>query len=239
MIMWIEFVLFDLDGTLVDTVPGIEYSIREAVSRVLPDRVAPRIRERVGPPIGCILREEFHDVSPEVLQSLERAFRESYDTEGWRRSVPYPGVRPLLDGLHREGYRCYVVTNKPIRPTRLILGSLGLLDVFEAVISPDCTEPALRSKVDAVAKLIAEWGLDPARGVLVGDSIDDRRAAHSHGIAFVSADYGYGRPGDEHGVAPVFRLSRIADLGMFLRLHRDRTSLESWNRSTPRRGWEP
>ena len=85
--MKIANILLDLDGTLVDSWPGIEYASQVAVRATLPGKVMPELRPYMGPPIREMFRQALQEESVEVIIELERQFRASYDGEGWRRSV--------------------------------------------------------------------------------------------------------------------------------------------------------
>ena len=76
----------DLDGTLIDSLPGIEFSIRQAVNAVLPNSNLSDIRSYIGPPIHDIFRKLVGTQSPDVEEALLRIFREVYNGEGWRQS---------------------------------------------------------------------------------------------------------------------------------------------------------
>ena len=184
--------LFDLDGTLVDSLPGIEYSCELALQLVAPECVLPSLREYLGPPIRRILAELLPDFDAERLDEVERYFRASYDSEGWQKSVAYDGVPETLRRLAGAGYRCFVITNKPQGPSRRILAHLQLMRHIEEVVSPDSKAPPYRSKAEGVRHLIHKFGLDAERAVLVGDSEDDALAAEMSGVRFAAVSYGYG-----------------------------------------------
>jgi phosphoglycolate phosphatase len=185
-------VLFDLDGTLVDTLPGIEYSSQVAVRAVLLNREFTGLRQRIGPPIREIFHQTFPEVAPEVLDRLERHFRASYDSEGWKKSVAHPMVSATLRQLVDWGVQCFVVTNKPAAPTGRILRHLGLWEYFKETISPDSRPVPFTSKVEAIAFLLSKHSLEIGYSAFVGDSEDDACAARTCNLPFVAVKYGYG-----------------------------------------------
>jgi phosphoglycolate phosphatase len=127
-----------------------------------------------------------------TLDALERAFRTSYDTEGWYRTAVYPGVIETLAHMAELGIRCFGVTNKPSLPTQRILDHCGLRPYFRAFLSPDARVPRFSSKAEAVAALLAEYALDRERTVSMGDTPDDAQAAAACGLRFVGFAGGYG-----------------------------------------------
>ncbi len=200
-------VVFDLDGTLVDSLPGIEASVRFALSRALPGTAMPDLRSAVGPPIATMFARLWPELDPDGLARLLAEFRSHYDAGGCLLSEPYPGVRETLPAL---GGSLFVLTNKPVNPSRRILKHLGLLDFFTDVMAPDAITPPYASKPDGARLLQERFGLLPAETALVGDGPDDARAAEACGFRFIAASYGYGQ------VAEATPLNQFSDIERFL-----------------------
>src|SRR4051794_10201496 len=129
--MDLRHVLFDLDGTLIDSLPGIEASARAAVAAVLPERSLLSLRPYIGPPLPIMLRRVLGDLAEDVLARLVTAFRNHYDAAGWRTSVLFDGAREVLEQVVEGGAACYVVTNKRRGPALTILEHFGLLRFFQ------------------------------------------------------------------------------------------------------------
>ena len=190
--MTIASALFDLDGTLVDSLPGIRFASEAAFGAVLPGRELPDLRPFIGPPIREVFRRVFVDLSSSTLDELVSRFRKSYDGEGCLKGTVYPGVRETLLGLKNLGIACFVITNKPFEATTKILHHSRLAENFQAVYSPDRKNPPFRSKGEMTAALAQEFQLNSVCTILVGDSLEDRTAAQECGMRFVAAAYGYG-----------------------------------------------
>lgn len=191
----IRAIFFDLDGTLIDSVPGIVYSARQAVAQVAPhlqERVQ-GLRAHIGPPVRDILGRLLPELDAAAMDRVIRAFRTSYDSLGWQRSLLFDGVAAALEQLRRRGLDLFVVTNKPIAPTQNILNMLQLHTYFDEVLSPNLREPPFASKADMVGYILARRQLNPAGALLVGDSEDDAQAAAAARMRFVAVSYGYGR----------------------------------------------
>jgi phosphoglycolate phosphatase len=199
--MRIMNLLFDLDGTLVDTLPGIEYSCRAAASAILPQREFPGLRGRIGPPIREIFQKIFLDLTPDTLDGLENRFRASYDTEGWLKSEAYPQVAETLTELRRREVRCFVVTNKPALATGRILEHVGLRQYFDQAVSPDSRPERFASKAEAIAYLLEQHELKCDDSWFVGDSKDDADAAKACTLRFIAVVYGYGEVAQAAGFA--------------------------------------
>lgn len=189
----ITTILFDMDGTLIDSFPGIESAVLDSLERELPGVPHHFERSLVGPPIREIFTRSLDHPDPGVLARLEAAYRELYDLAGCLKSVPYPGVVETLEELGRMGIQVFIVTNKPALPTTRILEALGLSQAFVEVLSPDSKQPRFENKATAAAHLLGKHGLDPERTMFVGDSVDDAHAAQACELAFVAARYGYGK----------------------------------------------
>jgi phosphoglycolate phosphatase len=185
-------VIFDLDGTLVDSLPGIEESAREAVARVLPEVPPPDLRSLVGPPIAAMFTALWPELAPARMERLLAEFRAHYDETGCLRSQPYPEVREVLGRLSAAGLQLFVLTNKPLQPTRKILQHLGFEKFFTDVATPDCPQP-FDSKAAGARALVKKFALSPDGTVLIGDGVDDADAAAACGFEFIAAAYGYGR----------------------------------------------
>lgn len=201
--------IFDLDGTLIDSHSGIECSIRHAIAEVLPGRSVGDVPRFIGPPIKDIMARILGPTEADTLDRLERAYRNSYDTDGWRRFRAYETVYATLRGLGARGDRCFLVTNKPLLPTRQILHELCLMDAFQEVVTRDSRTPPYASKTEALRWLVEVHGLNTATTIFVGDTSEDADCAASVGCWFAHATYGYGESvGCERGIA----LSRLADV---------------------------
>jgi phosphoglycolate phosphatase len=209
--MQITNILFDLDGTLIDSVAGIEFAIQTAVVAVLPDRELPSLKMLIGPPIRELLEQVLIDVEPGTVDEIVIRFREIYDRDGWQQSIAYEGVLSTLEYLHQQQIASWIVTNKPTLPTHQIIDFLEMSKFFTGIFSPDCQIPHFRSKTTMVAQVIANYKLDPTATLLVGDSHDDALAAHSNNLHFSWASYGYGNL-DLYKFPVTARLSQFTDL---------------------------
>ena len=193
--------IFDFDGTLIDSLPGIETSLRAALARCQPSRtLAPgALRPRVGPPLGRIIASLWPDLAAGEITELVAAYRAHYLAESCAATPAFPGVAATLAGFRASGKRLFLLTNKPGAQTGLILDRLGWQGWFEEVSCPDDPAHPFTSKEAGAAALRERHALDPAATLLVGDAADDAKAAAAAGFAFVGAGYGYGEVG--HGIS--------------------------------------
>ena len=185
-------VLFDLDGTLIDSLPGIEFSVDCCLAQCNAPRRQRDLRPLVGPPIRTILQELVPDADDQQLVILERAFRGSYDSDGWRKTVLHDGALETLTRLRMAGLGLFLVTNKPLDPTRKILNALGIADIFTDVLCRDCKTPPFQSKQEMLHHIVSAHRLEPEACIYVGDSMEDFRAANEAGVPVALVAHGYG-----------------------------------------------
>jgi phosphoglycolate phosphatase len=185
-------VIFDLDGTLIDSAP----SILSGFARVLDQHgISPRCeltQALIGPPLIVTLRQISGIDDPVTLQGLAHDFKCYYDEVGYRETLEYPGCTELLHELGADGAHLYIATNKRITPTRKIIKWLGWTDLFQGIYSQDAFDPVLNSKANVIARILKVHGIAKKFTVYVGDRDEDREAATICGLRFLGALWGYG-----------------------------------------------
>jgi phosphoglycolate phosphatase len=209
--------LFDLDGTLLDSLPGIEYSARAAFAACGLAIGEVELRTLIGPPIRTILAkmalaDTTGGLSEEQLDRLVQAFRSIYDSEGWKRTPHYAGAAQLLRELHARGKRLFVVTNKPRHVSLRILQAGGTLELFEEVVTRDSREPAYEDKQEMMRSLMERHGLQQQDCLMVGDTIEDAEAALQTGVPFCLMTHGYGDVPLSPAVPVAYRFDHFCDL---------------------------
>ena len=175
-------IVFDLDGTLVDSLPGIEWSAREALAACGAGPLLRDLGPLLGPPIRTILAQATGIDAPHRLDALERAFRHSYDTEGWRQTVCFPGAFETLEQLSAAGASLWVATNKNRLATGKILSQLRIGRFFREVACRDSRTPVFSTKAELLIDLIGRRGLPLSECLMVGDTREDAAAARAAGI---------------------------------------------------------
>lgn len=185
-------VIFDLDGTLIDSAPSILSSLKAALNEVSVTTVRPLSHSLIGPPLPQIVSEvlgkEQHARIPDVIE----CFKRHYDTHGYQSSVAYPGIQDLLEQLRQTNVDLYIATNKRIVPTQSILNYLGWNHYFKKVYALDCFRPAVADKSTMLSRVIQNLKRDSTELVYVGDRFEDFQAAEINLIPFLWASWGYG-----------------------------------------------
>ncbi len=182
--------IFDLDGTLTDSKPGILGCLRQVIdARGLGD--CGPLDRFIGPPVEEWVVDLLPKGTSEQQLAMARDYRACYDREGWRNNSVYAGVQPMLAELKAEGFPLYVCTSKHEHFAVRILEAFGLAALFVAIYG-DKAEYASHSKVDLLSRILEERGLASDTSWMVGDRIFDIDAAHANQLRCIAAGWGYG-----------------------------------------------
>jgi phosphoglycolate phosphatase len=184
--------IFDLDGTLTDSKPGIVGCLSKVIAAHKIDPGGPLDRF-VGPPIEEWAVALLPDASEEARAALARHYRSCYDREGWKNNSVFAGVREMLGELRRLGFPLYVCTSKGQHFAVRILDYFGLTSLFTAIYG-DKAEFASHSKVDLLARLLGASSLQSDSAWMIGDRVFDFQAARASRIRCLAAGWGYGSP---------------------------------------------
>jgi phosphoglycolate phosphatase len=194
-------VLFDLDGTIVDSAPGITATLAytfETMGRPVPS--AEDLLGYVGPPILDSFRDRAGMTLGEAAEALA-IYRPRYLESGALDSSLFPGVGDVLAAVHAAGIPLSLATSKPEGPATLMLSHFGLLDCFDLITGASDDE-VRSSKQDVVAEALARlaaFGADLRRPVLVGDREHDIEGATANGVPTIFVGWGYGSAEEQVG----------------------------------------
>ena len=187
-----QAVIFDLDGTLIDSAPSILKSFGSALQRAGIEPLRPLDGSLIGPPLRQTLSNLTGISEAATLDTLTDYFKESYDSEGYRSTLVYDGVAQLLAFLAGEGVPLAIATNKRELPTLKILEFLGWRGYFSRVGAPDSASPPYPNKAALIASVLGDMGVDGAASLYVGDTLGDGEAAQANRMPFLAAGWGYG-----------------------------------------------
>lgn len=196
-------IVFDLDGTLVDTAPDLIDTLNVVFAREgLPPVPYETGRNLIGGGVkGLIVRglkAEKRAVSPAEIERMLADFIVRYSDHIADRSLPFEGLAPALDLLEKRKFQFAVCTNKLEKLSLKLLGALNLTERFVAICGQD-TFGVQKPDPAILLRTIAAAGGDPERCVMVGDSLTDIRTARAAKIPIVAVDFGYSeRPIAEH-----------------------------------------
>ena len=207
-------VLFDLDGTLVDTRPGMRAALRAALIEVLGDG-AGVAQANLSLPLDAMIRSAAPTATPAALVRLSQAFRTHYDDGDWRAAEVYRGAAECLRTLAASGVRAFVVTNKRTVAARRLLELFQLATYFEDLHGqPETGEPMPKSELADRCMRLA--GLEPATTLVVGDSDSDASMARSRGMTFVAFTAGAGPLDQTSPDQDRVDIDNLADVAVFV-----------------------
>ncbi len=187
-----RWLVLDLDGTLVDSVPDLASALnRLMASRDMASFDAPAVQAMVGDGARALVERGFAARGAVMDEAAYTAFLADYTENAAVDTIPYPGVRATLEALRVAGWTLAICTNKPEIPARALLRTLEL-DGFFAAIGGGDTFPTRKPNPAHLLATLAACDGDPARAVMVGDHHNDIHAAAGAGVASVWASWGYG-----------------------------------------------
>lgn len=206
-----DLVMFDLDGTLVETAPEILDAVNDALRRFsLPEVHQQQVDDWIGHGTLELLVKALAQVTgveaavvrtSALLGQIVPVYNLAYNARCGTRSTLYPQVRETLLALREQGVKLAVVTNKESRYTRVVLDAHDISGLFDLVISGD-TFPTKKPDPAGVAHALARFGVAPARALFVGDSSIDAATARASGVPVWLLPYGYNMGQNVEACAP-------------------------------------
>lgn len=202
-------ILFDLDGTLNDTGPGIMGSVQTALGQLgWPPQPESFLRQFVGPPLVESFMTFCRMDEPAADQAIA-LYRARYHTWGVYQSPLYPGVEAMLASLSKRAVLC-VATSKREEGARQILSMRGIEDYFQIVVGDDGTRPTKAHVIGHVLELLGNPL--PEQVVMIGDRSYDVAGAKAWGVEAIGALYGYSQPGELEEAGAVWLASSVKEL---------------------------
>jgi phosphoglycolate phosphatase len=208
-------VLFDLDGTIVDSAPGITATLAYTFAQLGRPVPSPaKLLEFVGPPILESFQELGGMTEVEAHQALA-IYRERYLEHGVGNVTIYPGLADLMKAIHDSPVALSLATSKPESLARIALTSLGVIQYLDVLTgaSEDEVRSAKADVVEEALYRLRAFGADTSRPVMVGDRFYDVEGAAVHSVPTVFVEWGYGSPAEQVGtVASVSTAEQLHDV---------------------------
>ena len=189
-----QYILFDFDGTVFDTVEGITKSVKYAANKIGLDAPLEELRRFAGPPLTDMFMEHF-GISQEAAEQAVTDFRERYLPIGLYESRAFPGVKELLIELRAAGRRLGLATSKPQELAEELLSREGMLELFD-VISGSGGEGGGGTKQQVLTRAMELLGAGADDAVLVGDTKYDVEGARLCSVPCIGVAYGYAAEGE-------------------------------------------
>ena len=184
-------VMFDMDGTLFESFPGISGGILYALEKLgyeLPERES--LRSFMGPPLRDQFMRRFDMDEPTAAEAV-RLYREYYPVKGIYEQSPMPDAEMTVRSLKEHGVTVCTATSKPQQYVEIILKEFGIENYFDIIVGASF-DGKLQHKADIIAKVLELSGKTPEECLMVGDRCFDIEGAHANGVKCAAVLCGYG-----------------------------------------------
>ncbi len=208
-----DAVLFDVDGTLIHSSPGILATMEYTFSQMGIDPKGIDLTRYLGPPLRRSFGEHFADEAS--VEKMVEIYRDRYAEFGCHDCQVFDGVKPMLEWLKQAGIRLYTATSKPTVVAAPILEEQGLAGYFD-FIGGASEDKSVDTKTAVMQQVLRRPELQSARVLMVGDRHDDMRGAADCGVPAAAVLYGYGSEEELRPFAPVFTAQTCQQLADYI-----------------------
>ena len=212
-----DVILFDLDGTISDSAPGITASLRHCFDAVGIEQPSDaEIGKYLGPPLAVAL-QDWHGLDEEMAERGVQAYREVYHDNNEYNAKIYEGMPALLQELNDLGIPIATATSKPIESATRVLNHFDLTHHF-VMIGGAQLDGTNSKKPDVINYVFDEMQIHPDshRIIMIGDRSHDVHGAQHHGIPVVGVEWGYADPGELEAAGADFVVGSVAELRAIL-----------------------
>ena len=187
-----KIVLFDLDGTIIDSSLGVTNSVKYALSKLnIEVKSNQELLSYMGPPLLYSF-QTFHGLTKEEAEKAIGYYRETYKKKGIFENTVYPGIEELLVKLKEQGFVIGLATSKPEKFAEIILEKLGIAKYFDKICGASLDQ-SRSEKIDVMKYVLEKLGVTNNKEVLmVGDRMYDINASNALGIDSVGVLFGFG-----------------------------------------------
>lgn len=211
--LYYDAVLFDVDGTLIDSAPGVTSTLQEVFDAMGTDVSGVDLRRYLGPPLRKTFGEYFDDAAQ--IEKATELYRTSYAVRGSHIGKPYPGTLDMLRRLREAGVTLCTATCKPIEVVSPILEEQGILPLIDFVGGASMDETR-DTKTDVIRFVLDQPSVRGKRVLMVGDRNDDMIGAANCAVDAAAVLYGYGSREELEPFRPVFLAESSAALAEFV-----------------------
>lgn len=207
--------IFDLDGTLVDSMEDIEYCFKKAIFDETGIEIV-EFRDPIsGPPLSEVINKLLPDYPDSTKLNIRKKFRDIYDYYDYRATHLIEGSSELLKKLKSSGKRVYLATNKPLIPTMKILNKLEI-NIFDDIATIDSNDSANMSKSEMIALLISKCKLEKTETIMIGDYSTDIIAAKNNSVDAVALTNGNFLLQDAVAIGSEYIFNKISDILLYI-----------------------
>lgn len=217
----IRCVMFDLDGTLVDSAPDIAISMNKMLQQLnYPTHTLEQVRNWIGNGAGKLIKRALTgkidgDPPEELFKQAQQLFFEIYDQHIHVESTMYVGALEGLNILRKHSYVMACVTNKPRRFTQALLEAFNIEDYFDYLV---CGDDLAVKKPDPLVlqNILKQAKLNPMQAVMVGDSASDIKAARAANLKSFCVRYGYHQGSGVDALGADYIIDSIVEVPQYL-----------------------
>jgi phosphoglycolate phosphatase len=188
----IKSIIFDLDGTLIDSAPSILIGLDYVLKLNSLEPLIPIMSSIIGPPLVQTLRILSGVNDEKKLLQMADQFKKYYDFDACLLSQPYDDVHYGLKSLVKDNFELHIATNKRHVPTRNILKHLAWDHFFVSVYTIDKNEVSFKSKSQMINRQLEDFDLSVDQAIYIGDLAEDMEAAKNNQLNFIGVSWGYG-----------------------------------------------
>lgn len=188
----ISNIVFDLDGTLIDSASSILECFRLTLAAMNYPLGMLMDQSLVGPPLRETIKFLSNERDPLKLDRLVDEFKNQYDSGVCESAKPYPGIEQLLLNLKKSKKKIFIVTNKRHGPAKKIISHHGWSNLIDDIYTLDYPSVDLNKKSFVIRQLLSDYSLEAVKSCYVGDRIDDYDSARENNLRFIHATWGYG-----------------------------------------------
>ena len=203
-------IIFDFDGTLVDSEKAIYECFQRITKNIAPEREGYAKNLLIGPPLRDTASEILGPENQDFLDEFVQSFITMHDEQVIRHTQPYPDVIQVLKKLHFKNIPMALATNKRLAPTKKLIGHFGWNDYFSLIECSD-SQPEMRDK-DAMIQDIINQNDSFHGSFFVGDTVNDGLSANLNQLPFIKACYGYGQEQDWSKVASFQEIHQFIEI---------------------------
>ena len=186
-----KYILFDLDGTIIDSAESILSSFDKVFQKHKITPLKKLDKHIIGPPLNETFINLIEKPTDKLINSMVKDFKFFYDKEDYKLSRLFPEILECLKLLKNQNKILIIITNKRKAPTKKIIKLLNLDEVFKSSYSLDSFNPKMKSKFNVIKEVLSLERINPKKAIYVGDRIEDGEASNKNNIEFIMVPWGY------------------------------------------------
>jgi phosphoglycolate phosphatase len=187
----IKNIIFDLDGTLIESSAGILEGFDFALRKHFIKSSIELNESLIGPPLHQTIAKLINSSDEVLINKVADSFKLFYVSEGYKKTILYEGINNLLDELLKLEKKIYIGTNKRLNPSVKIIKHLKIDKYFHKIYALDSFTPPCLNKSELIKKILIMENLETSNSIYIGDRIEDGNSADKNNLKFALAVWGF------------------------------------------------